>query len=268
MGAAAGAAAPGLTGREPWHALCCLVRGTADHLSGDLESARPQLEAGARDAAVAAPVVQVLCLAQLAVLAIDEDDADRSDLSVSSARRQVDRVRLGHYPICALVFAASALDRARRGRVGEAKRDMRQAVVLLARLHGSTPWYDAETRVLLARAALRLSDVASARTFLAEASRLAPGGFAEVLDAWIDESWAQVDTVVAAGILGPSSLTTAELRVLRYLPTHLSMWDIARALHVSKNTVKTQAHAVYRKLDASSRAQAVANGRRIGLLDA
>jgi DNA-binding NarL/FixJ family response regulator len=46
------------------------------------------------------------------------------------------------------------------------------------------------------------------------------------------------------------------------------MWDIARALHVSKNTVKTQAHAVYRKLDASSRAQAVANGRRIGLLDA
>jgi LuxR family transcriptional regulator, maltose regulon positive regulatory protein len=265
MGAAAGAVEPG---REPWHVLRCLVRGTADLLSGEPASARARLEEGARDAAVSAPVVQVLCLAQLAVLAIEDGDTPRSDLCVSSARRQVDRVRLGDTPICALVFAASALDRAHRGRVDDAKRDMRQAVRLLARLQGSTPWYDAEARVLLARAALRLGEVARARTLLAEASRLAPRGFAAVLDAWLDESWAQMEAVAAAAILGRSSLTTAELRVLRLLPTHLSLREIARALHVSTNTVKTHAHAVYRKLDASSRAQAVANGRRIGVLDA
>jgi len=56
--------------------------------------------------------------------------------------------------------------------------------------------------------------------------------------------------------VGSSSLTTAELRVLRFLPSHLSFREIAERLHVSANTVKTQAHAIYRKLDASSRSGA------------
>jgi LuxR family transcriptional regulator, maltose regulon positive regulatory protein len=36
---------------------------------------------------------------------------------------------------------------------------------------------------------------------------------------------------------------------------------------VSANTVKTQAHAVYRKLDASSRSEAVDRAVAIGLVD-
>ena len=59
----------------------------------------------------------------------------------------------------------------------------------------------------------------------------------------------------------------AELRVLRLLPTHLSFGEIAERLFVSPNTIKTQAHAVYRKLDASSRSGAVTRGRTLGLLD-
>jgi len=55
--------------------------------------------------------------------------------------------------------------------------------------------------------------------------------------------------------------------VLRFLPSHLSFREIAERLHVSANTVKTQAHAVYRKLDASSRSTAVARARAVGLLD-
>jgi LuxR family maltose regulon positive regulatory protein len=63
------------------------------------------------------------------------------------------------------------------------------------------------------------------------------------------------------------ALTTAELRVLRLLPTHLSFPAIAQRLYVSPNTVKTHARAVYRKLNASSRAEAVAHGLAAGLLD-
>ena len=62
-------------------------------------------------------------------------------------------------------------------------------------------------------------------------------------------------------------MTAAELRILRFLPTHLSFREIAGDLFVSANTVKTQAHAVYRKLDASSRSQAVARASELGLLD-
>jgi LuxR family maltose regulon positive regulatory protein len=88
-----------------------------------------------------------------------------------------------------------------------------------------------------------------------------------VLDDWLDAAWARAASFSAAALRGPSALTTAELRVLRLLPTHLSFREIAGRLHVSANTIKTQAHAVYRKLDASSRTEAVAHARDVGLLD-
>ena len=70
------------------------------------------------------------------------------------------------------------------------------------------------------------------------------------------------------GSTPPSSLTTAELRILRFLPTHLSFREIAERVHVSANTVKSQANAVYRKLDVSGRSEAVSRARQLGLLDA
>ena len=42
-------------------------------------------------------------------------------------------------------------------------------------------------------------------------------------------------------------MTPAEMRVLRYLPTHLTFAAIAEELFVSRNTVKTQAISIYRK---------------------
>jgi LuxR family maltose regulon positive regulatory protein len=253
----------------PWPALCSLLQGAALHLTGDLSQGRTHLEEGARRGAVAAPSIQVLCLAQLGILALDEQDGDTGELCITRARRQVDRVGLADYPVVALVYAASAVWRAHRGRVDEAQRDARHGLRLLAEMADFAPWYEAEARLMLARAALRLSDVVGARTLLAEASRLTrrvPD--AVVLEQWLEESWAQADSFSAAAILGPSSLTTAELRVLRLLPTHLSFREIAARLQVSPNTIKTQAHAVYRKLDASSRTEAVSNARQVGLVDA
>lgn len=57
--------------------------------------------------------------------------------------------------------------------------------------------------------------------------------------------------------MGASSLTTAELRVLTLLPTHLTYREIGQRLYVSRNTVKSQAMAVYRKLGVSSRSEAI-----------
>jgi LuxR family maltose regulon positive regulatory protein len=51
------------------------------------------------------------------------------------------------------------------------------------------------------------------------------------------------------------------------LPTHLSFREMGLRLQVSSNTIKTHAHAVYRKLDASSRSEAVVAARRVGLVD-
>jgi LuxR family maltose regulon positive regulatory protein len=62
-------------------------------------------------------------------------------------------------------------------------------------------------------------------------------------------------------------MTAAELRILQYLPTHLSFREIGELTYVSANTVKTQANAVYRKFGVSSRSDAVAHARDCGLLD-
>jgi LuxR family transcriptional regulator, maltose regulon positive regulatory protein len=61
-------------------------------------------------------------------------------------------------------------------------------------------------------------------------------------------------------------LTKSEIRVLRYLPTHLSAPEVATELSVSTTTVKTHLRNLYAKLGAHSRAEAVERARALGLL--
>jgi LuxR family transcriptional regulator, maltose regulon positive regulatory protein len=72
------------------------------------------------------------------------------------------------------------------------------------------------------------------------------------------------------GGMGPAGvtpqLTDSETRVLRYLPTHLTMHDIAGELFLSVNTVNTHRRHVYAKLGVHSRHDAVDRARALGLL--
>ena len=71
---------------------------------------------------------------------------------------------------------------------------------------------------------------------------------------------------------GPASLgvlepfTTRERELLSYLPSHLSQHEIAAVMDISLNTVKTHTKAVYRKLGATCRSEAVDAARAHGLL--
>jgi DNA-binding CsgD family transcriptional regulator/anti-anti-sigma regulatory factor/anti-sigma regulatory factor (Ser/Thr protein kinase) len=78
---------------------------------------------------------------------------------------------------------------------------------------------------------------------------------------------ARVDTM-RAEVLGASTLTAAELRLLPLLATHLTFREIGERLHVSFHTVKTQAMSIYRKLGVSSRSQAIEHAQQLGLLTA
>jgi LuxR family maltose regulon positive regulatory protein len=61
-------------------------------------------------------------------------------------------------------------------------------------------------------------------------------------------------------------LSDREVSVLRFLPTMMSNQEIAGELFVSVNTVKTHLKAIYRKLDAPGRREAVSRARETGLL--
>jgi LuxR family maltose regulon positive regulatory protein len=257
-----------LAERSPWRATALLLIGTAEHLGGDRSGGRAHLEKGARTGAAASPHVQALCLAQLAVISIEESDWAAARAHAMRARAQVQRHHLTRYPTSALTFAVSAAVHAQAGQVDEAKVDMRQASALASALIDFAPWYEAELRIVLAGAAARLSDPSSARSQLTEASRLieqTPD--ATLLVSWLERSWARAEATPATSPDGGWSLTTAELRVLQFLPTHISFPAIAVELNVSANTVKTHSRAVYRKLGASSRTQAVLRAHELGLID-
>lgn len=250
---------------SPWMALCRLIEGVGLHLRGSRSAANEKLVDGARRGAVGAPNVQVLCLSQLALLAIDEDDWTLADVLASQARAQIDRSGLGDYPMMALSLAVSALVRSRTGRVEEAAADLRQGRKLLEQLDEFPPWYESETWVALARTATRLDDAPSATRMLTEASRvlkLTPDAI--VLGEWIAEAAIAIEVVSASAV---RDLTPAELRVLQLMPTHLSFPEIAGQVFVSPNTVKTQAQHVYRKLGVTSRREAVEEARAAGLID-
>jgi ATP/maltotriose-dependent transcriptional regulator MalT len=68
-------------------------------------------------------------------------------------------------------------------------------------------------------------------------------------------------------VIGATSLSRAEMRVLQLLPTHLSLSEIGDRLHISRNTVKSHVAAVYRKLGCSTRNEVVVRGRDLGLLE-
>jgi len=61
-------------------------------------------------------------------------------------------------------------------------------------------------------------------------------------------------------------LTEREVTMLRQLGGTLSLRAIGQELHLSLNTVKAHAKAIYRKLGVSTRQDAIARGHDAGVL--
>jgi LuxR family transcriptional regulator, maltose regulon positive regulatory protein len=121
---------------------------------------------------------------------------------------------------------------------------------------------------VLARTNLLLGDVGTARTLVQQTERVLHSyPDAGALPEQLRELERMLDAEAIPVGLEATPLTPAEMRVLRYLPTHLSFEAIADELFVSRNTVKTQAIAVYRKLGVTSRARAVEEARGLGLIE-
>ena len=64
----------------------------------------------------------------------------------------------------------------------------------------------------------------------------------------------------------PEPLTQRELTILRFLATSMSTSEIADELCLSVNTVKTHLAAIYRKLPAGRRREAVVRARELELI--
>lgn len=61
------------------------------------------------------------------------------------------------------------------------------------------------------------------------------------------------------------AFTTAELRILPFLHTHLTYNEIAKRMYLSRNTVNSQVRSIFRKLGVQSRSDAVTTLTALGV---
>ena len=236
-------------------------------LLGDADEARDLFdEASTASTPVGIRNILIASQAELALLALDRGDSERASEHVRVARGVIEAAGLEDYASALLHYAAAARLAFSRGDVSEARRELGQAMHRRPAVAYVVPFIAVRLRLQLAATYLALSEPATAQHLLREVDdilrqRPALGTLVEETE----KLRARVSTAPAAE-LSASPLTHAELRVLPYLQTHLTFAQIAQRLYISRNTVATHVHAIYRKLAVSSRDDAVQRATAAGML--
>ena len=240
---------------------------TSYQIRGDLGAADIRLaEAVEAAEAMGATFARVAALGQRALIALERGDDASARALVERAQPTVTAVEFrGYLPLALLTAAGVRLD-LRAGDVDRARAGLATCQRLRPMLTHALPYYSVQTLMEMARAYLELGDIADARGVLLDASDILR--HRPVLGVLGDDV-AQLNLRAATGLVpAESSLTIAELRLLPLLTTHLTFREIGTRLHLSPNTVKTQAISIYRKLGATSRSAAVERAAELGLVDA
>jgi LuxR family transcriptional regulator, maltose regulon positive regulatory protein len=250
-----------------WRPAAHTLRGTAHLALGAAESAIADFTAvleGGGDASQPA----TLAHAQLALLAIRRGDWNEAAQHASAGQEVVKEAGLGDYSTSALAHVATARVALHEGAHDDARVALTAAHRLRPLLDYGIPWLTMQVGIELARAHLALAEPGPARTVLGEAERVLD--VRPQLGMLVEDARELHDRVAATSEPDGAwamSLTGAELRLLPYLATHLTFPGIASRLFISRNTVKSEAVSIYRKLGCSSRSDAIERAVELGLLD-
>jgi LuxR family maltose regulon positive regulatory protein len=241
------------------------LQGIACVLCGDLEAG----DASLRDAVsigkqLGAHEIVAEMLAERWLVAASRSEWDQAEALASQGRTALRQAGTDNL----LVHAVQARTALHRGDVAAARLELVSSQRVRPAETYARPYIAVQARIELIRVHLALADIAGARTLMREIDevlKLRPD-----LGTLVGEASA-VRTQVAkgrgTGSPGASALTAAELRVLPMLSTHQTSAEIAAELFLSLHTVKSQQASLYRKLGASTRSQAVARARQLGLLE-
>ena len=253
---------------SPFRQTALTLAGFSAIADGSLDSADALLsEAADLSEARRAVPGMALALGERAVIALARGD-------VASARQHVERgltaVRdagMEDEVLSMVLHAAAARTAVLSGLPADGRLAIARVNRMRPRVTEILPIPALQMRFETIRAYLALNDASAARTLLAEVRtilRACPD-----LGTLVQEA-SELEQRVASmreSSAGPWTLTAAELRLLAYLPTHLSFREIAERLYVSPHTVKTQAMAVYGKLGVATRRGAIEQAVEAGLLD-
>jgi LuxR family maltose regulon positive regulatory protein len=255
----------------PWsvwrdQALCAY--GEAHLLDGDLGRAEALFAEASAVAAVNGNAdMRILSEFELAALAMDQNRWPDAAEHVEVALTTTDEHRMFDYVAGLFGFVGAARLAVHRGDVDEANRQLTRAMRARPSCTFVLPFLAVRARLQLAKVYGSLADHTTAHHLLREIDDvLVHRPDLGLLVDEVEELRRMLSSGAAVGATGGSPLTPAELRLLPYLQTHLTMREVAGRLFVSRNTVSTQVGAIYRKLGVSSRNEAVVQATAIGLL--
>jgi LuxR family maltose regulon positive regulatory protein len=251
-----------------WHSALLTTLGTAQFVMGQVEEAALTLEQAIASGVASSHTLALAHALGWAVVAhVESGRPDRARRLV----QQIDAYLVAHaglntYYGAAMPHIARGVVHHHDGRLAEADHELARGSELARR--GAARFEVVYGLVARARLTASLGDHDAATGMLRDA-RLAltrchdPGRLADLL------TRAERAGRPAADADDPplvEVLTDRELAVLRLLPTDLSQREIAARLFVSFNTVKTHMRSIFRKLDVSTRTEAVRRARGLGLI--
>lgn len=257
----------------PWTAMAWAALGRSLHWQGDTARSEAALEQAVRHAQPPSNNLSVIAsLGYLAVQRADRADWVTARAFAADALARASEHELTEHWVVLVALVAQGLVARSDGDLDAAARDHGRAVDLGYRGAGRVEM--AFSLLALAQTAHMLGDDRMARRASEAARRHVercpePGILRPLLD--------RVRSVVREPTSGarPSShevaasdleLSERELAVLRLLRSELTLREIGSTLYVSHNTIKTHTRRIYRKLEASGRADAVRRASALGLV--
>ncbi len=198
-----------------------------------------------------------MILAERGIAKLAHGDGEGADALAAEA---LDILRAGEfddYLTSAIVYAFAARTAALRGDVAAANRWVDRAGRLRPLLTYVLPVVSGQALLELVRAYIAVGHLSNARSTLRQLRDIfvqRPDLGCLVRDA--QHLQEQVEHA-RFDVAGAASLTPAERRLVPLLPTHLTFNEIAARLNLSRNTVKSQAISIYRKLGVTSRSAAI-----------
>lgn len=251
---------------SPWRDQALHLLGSALLLVGDRAGARNAfLEASACAAEQGNADSILLSEAELAILALEDGAWADAERHAGLAVRAVDDNHMEGYPTTALALAVSARLAQHRGDLVMADANLARA--MRARVHCThvLPYLAMRTRLQLAKLFAARGDRAAARHMLYEIDALRRrrphvGVLADEVEGFRSK------LSEASNGTATLPLTPAELRLLPYLQTHLTIGEIGQRLFVTRNTVSSEVGSIYRKLGVTTRSAAVDKALSVGLL--
>jgi LuxR family maltose regulon positive regulatory protein len=204
----------------------------------------------------------------MGLVALTAGDRQRGIRLVSQAAELTRRHHLDRLATGALTMTAQALMLALVGDKAGAAATLASARRLTALASGVSPWFAVSGRLIQARTSALLGDGATARLLIDEAAEhMTP----DLRASKVGDGLTDAQDLLArmAGQSGAAGvLTSQEMRVLQFLPSHLTLQQIGEHLFVSQATVKTHVLSIYRKFGVGSRDEAVEHARAMGLVEA